>query len=223
MPHLLPAAIGVLVIPGLAAPLPAASALAAPVITATVSAAPVITDVLHDSSASPEGRWPLQPQPDVVTPFDPPADPWGAGHRGVDLAGHPGQVVGAALPGTVAFAGSIAGKPVVTVTHGARRTTYEPVVATVSRGDVVAAGDPIGRLAVLHGHCLPAACLHWGLLRGDTYLDPLLLVGGGPVRLLPLWRDDPAPTSTGSWRPPLALWRPPEPLALGRPPIDALP
>ena len=37
-------------------------------------------------------------------------------------------------------------------------------------------------------HCLPRACLHWGWLRGETYLDPLRLVGGGPVRLLPLWR-----------------------------------
>jgi hypothetical protein len=28
-------------------------------------------------------------------------------------------------------------------------------------------------------------CLHWGLLRGATYLNPLTLVGAGPIRLLP--------------------------------------
>ena len=185
----------------LAMPLLAAPALPSPVLAAPGSA--------HLSAMASEGVWPLDPQPEVVATFDPPADPWAAGHRGVDLAGHPGQVVRAALPGTVAFAGSIAGKPVVSVDHGARRTTYEPVVPTVSAGDAVAAGDPLGRLGVLHGHCLPAACLHWGLRRGDTYLDPLSLVGGGPVRLLPLWRDEPVTTARHAWRPPLALWRPP--------------
>lgn len=34
-------------------------------------------------------------------------------------------------------------------------------------------------------HCFPRACLHWGWLRGETYLDPLELVGAGPVRLVP--------------------------------------
>ena len=51
----------------------------------------------------------------------------------------------AALAGTVGFVGSIGGKPVVTVIHGGRRTTYEPVVATVERGEAVAAGEAIGR------------------------------------------------------------------------------
>jgi hypothetical protein len=30
-----------------------------------------------------------------------------------------------------------------------------------------------------------AACLHWGLRSGALYLDPLILLGLGPVRLLP--------------------------------------
>ena len=30
-----------------------------------------------------------------------------------------------------------------------------------------------------------------------TYLDPLRLVGLGPVRLLPLWRAEPVPLATG--------------------------
>jgi hypothetical protein len=41
-----------------------------------------------------------------------------------------------------------------------------------------------------------------------TYLDPLSLVGGGPVRLLPLWRDDPV-TVRLPWSPPLSRWRRP--------------
>jgi hypothetical protein len=43
----------------------------------------------------------------------------------------------------------------------------------------------LGELELLGSHCLPRACLHWGLVRGETYLDPLTLVGRGPVRLVP--------------------------------------
>ena len=109
----------------------------------------------------------------------------------MDLLGSPGQQVHAALPGRVSFAGMLAGRGVVVVDHGDTRTTYEPVAAGVAVGDGVAAGEPIGRLEVAGSHCFPRACLHWGWLRGETYLDPLDLVGGGPVRLLPLWRDEP--------------------------------
>lgn len=140
----------------------------------------------------PVGVWPLQPEPEVVVRFDPPDRPWGEGHRGVDLAGRPGQVVRAALPGRVVFAGRIAGRGVVAVGHGSTRTTYEPVAATVRVGDEVPAGGSIGTLELVGSHCFPRACLHWGWLRGEVYLDPLRLVGAGPVRLLPWWRALPA-------------------------------
>jgi murein DD-endopeptidase MepM/ murein hydrolase activator NlpD len=144
------------------------------------------------AETDPVGVWPLRPEPEVVAGFDPPDSPWGSGHRGVDLLGTAGQVVRAALPGRVSFAGALAGRGVVVVDHGGTRTTYEPVDANVSLGDPVAAGDPIGRLALPGSHCLPRACLHWGWIEGaETYLDPLRLVGAGPVRLLPLWRAEP--------------------------------
>ena len=157
-----------------------------------------------------QGVWPLDPEPAVVAHFAPPEQAWGAGHRGVDLAGTAGQVVRSALDGTVAYVGTIAGKPVVTVRHGARRTTYEPVASTVHAGDRVAAGDPVGRLVLTSSHCFPAACLHWGLRRGEDYLDPLTLVGGGPVRLLPLWRETPTEHDAAGdpWVPALEAWHP---------------
>jgi murein DD-endopeptidase MepM/ murein hydrolase activator NlpD len=155
-----------------------------------------------------DGGWPLAPEPEVVRGFEPPPHPYASGHRGVDLAGAPGQAVRAALPGTVGFAGSIGGKPVVTVVHGGRRTTYEPVVASVERGQEVAAGDVLGHLVVTDGHCFPAACLHWGLIEGEDYLDPLALIGTGPVRLLPLWEDEPV-VRHPPWSPPLERWRRP--------------
>jgi murein DD-endopeptidase MepM/ murein hydrolase activator NlpD len=132
-------------------------------------------------------QWPLRPAPDrVVRDFDPPAQPWLAGNRGIDLAGHPGERVRAAGAGVVSFAGVIAGIGVVSVTSGPLRTTYEPLRVTVHRGDAVAAGTVLGRLTLAGSHCLPAACLHWGLLRGQDYLDPLALLGLEQVRLLPL-------------------------------------
>ena len=145
---------------------------------------------------APVGVWPLQPTPQVVQAFDPPHSTWGSGHRGVDLAGTIGQVVHTSLPGRVTFAARLAGRGVVVVDHGSTRTTYEPVVASVRVGDVLARGQPIGTLGLAGSHCFPRACLHWGWRRGDTYLDPLLLVGGGRIVLLPLWQRSPVPRLT---------------------------
>src|SRR5581483_9457857 len=129
-------------------------------------------------SPLPGWEWPMRPTPDrVVRGFDPPAQPWLPGHRGVDLAGRSGEAVHAAGAGVVTFAGRIAGVGVISVTSGVLRTTYQPLRPTVRRGQSVDAGAVIGRLTLAGSHCLPAACLHWGLLRGADYLDPLALLG----------------------------------------------
>lgn len=142
-------------------------------------------------SATTVGVWPLQPRPPVARGLDLPTDPWGAGHRGVDLVGRPGQPVRAALAGTVTWSGVLAGRGVVVVDHGTTRTTYQPVEDRAPVGATVGAGARIGRLGTIGSHCAPRWCLHWGWLRGEVYLDPLQLVGLGPVRLLPLWRSSP--------------------------------
>jgi murein DD-endopeptidase MepM/ murein hydrolase activator NlpD len=157
------------------------------------------------ADADPVGVWPLQPEPEVVRGFAPPAVVWGSGHRGVDLLGSPGQAVHAALAGTVSFAGRLAGRGVVVVDHGATRTTYEPVTASVDRGATVGRGAEIGSLETAGSHCAPQTCLHWGWKRGEEYLDPLDLVGDGAVRLLPLWRDVPVPLVARPFVPPVPL------------------
>lgn len=123
----------------------------------------------------------------VTRPFDPPPEPFGAGHRGVDLAGVPGSPVLAAGDGVVVFGGMVAGRPVVSIDHAnGLRTTYEPVEPSVGAGQRVARGSPVGMLEAGHAGCPVDACVHWGLRRGETYLDPLTLLRPPRIRLLPI-------------------------------------
>jgi murein DD-endopeptidase MepM/ murein hydrolase activator NlpD len=128
---------------------------------------------------SPAG-WPLSGSPVVQRGFDPPAVTWGPGHRGIDLVAQPGDAVLAAANGRVAFVGSIAGKPVISLDHGPVRTTYEPVISTLHVGERVVLGQVIGQIG-RGGHC--QSCLHWGLREGKRYLNPLLLLGSGSGQL----------------------------------------
>ena len=129
--------------------------------------------------------WPLAGAHAVSRAFDPPETPYGRGHRGADLPGDVGVPVRAAGAGRISYAGLLAGRGVVVVVHGELRTTYEPVTAAVRVGQQVSAGQLIGHLDAGHAGCRPA-CLHWGLLRGAVYLDPVRLVSRGPSVLLPV-------------------------------------
>ncbi len=138
--------------------------------------------------------WPVGDRPAVLRGWDPPENPYGPGHRGVDLAAPAGAPVRAVAAGTVSFAGRVAGRGVVSVELAATgdpplRTTYEPVAVSVKKGDEVAAGEVLGTVEPAGSHC--TGCLHWGLLRGDVYLNPLSvlppwLLDGGPSVLLPV-------------------------------------
>ncbi|WP_059011688.1 hypothetical protein [Streptomyces specialis] len=118
-------------------------------------------------------------RPLVARGWDPPPAPWSAGHRGVDLTTAAGAP--AAAPG---------------------RRTLEPVRAAVAEGAEVAAGEVIGSVAAGGPFHCDGPCLHWGLLRGETYVDPLSqlppgLLGRGPSRLLPT-EGVPVPSGAGS-------------------------
>lgn len=164
--------------------------MAGAVLAAAITAVPIAASrplTGHD--------WPLRPQPEVVNRYAAAPQPWAAGHRGVDLATTAGATVHASGAGVVTFAGPVAGRTVVTLTHpDGRRTTYEPLAEALPQGSTVQRGDPIGTVAAAGSHCAPAACLHWGLVLGEqggfrVYGDPLLLLGLLPrVVLLPLGR-----------------------------------
>lgn len=146
----------------------------------------------EDARVRPRWRWPLAPRPDLLRRFVAPLGPYGPGHRGIDLRAGPGSRVLAVADGVVTHAGRVAGRGTVTVLHaGGLSSTYEPVDPRVAVGERVSAGDVVGVLApggaqAAAGHCGPFECLHLGARRGAGYVDPLLLLLGGRVRLLPL-------------------------------------
>lgn len=131
----------------------------------------------------------------VLRGFDPPGQPWLAGNRGVDLAATTGEPVVAAADGVVLYAGLLAGRGVISISHGDIRTTYEPVDPVVARNASVRRGEVIAHVSGVADGCgPPGGCLHWGAIRGGGYLDPLALVAAPRVRLLPVWTDG-LPTS----------------------------
>ncbi|KUM68016.1 M23 family metallopeptidase [Streptomyces curacoi] len=166
----------------------------APRLTPTAMSAP--SAPAPDPAVPAIGRaWPVGVRPPILRGWEPPATPYARGHRGVDLAAPPGTPVRAVAAGRVSFAGRVAGKGVVSVELTGTgdpplRTTYEPVRASVRKGDEVAAGEVVGTVESTGAHCT-AACVHWGLRRGETYMDPLSLLPPwllhrGPSRLLPV-------------------------------------
>lgn len=147
--------------------------------------------VAAPAGAAPAYAWPLAPRPPVTRGFDPPAQHWQSGHRGVDLGAAEGAAVRAAGTGTVRFAGEVAGRGTVTVVHPSGiATTYEPLDPVVQTGQTVQRGQLLGHLVPGHPGCNAGTCLHWGARRGaghdPRYLNPLALVGAVRVRLKPL-------------------------------------
>ena len=113
----------------------------------------------------------------LVHDFVAPSRRWGAGHRGVDLSAAPASVVLAPRAGTVSFVGVVVDRPLMVLTHDdGLRSTLEPVTTELAVGDRVLRGSPVAALAPApSSHCAPQWCLHWGVRRGDEYLDPLAL------------------------------------------------
>lgn len=136
--------------------------------------------------------WPLAGRTRVVNAFTPPAKPWLSGHRGVDLEASQGAAVLAPINGVVTFSGPVVDREVLTIAvAGGLRLSFEPVVSTLNAGDAVVRGQEIGQVKGTT-HCRdPAAgsgsCLHWGVRRGEDYLDPLqFILDLRPSILLPL-------------------------------------
>lgn len=138
----------------------------------------------HPGAAPPNWRLPLA-QSELIRPFTPPTRRYGRGHRGVDLAAAIGTAVSAPSEATITFAGQVNKVPTVVLAHdGGYRSTYQAVTSPLKVGAKVAAGEIFGKVSAA-GHLAGVPCLHWGLLWGEHYLDPLSLLPHLRTHLLP--------------------------------------
>ena len=142
-------------------------------------------------AAVPSGTWPWPVTGPVIRGFDPPTSPFGAGHRGIDVAVPFGTPIVAPEAGTVSFAGRVGGELFVTIDHGGGlASTYSWLSAIgVRKGDVVALGQAIGSTGTGHpGSTVPH--LHLGVKLDGAYLNPLEVLAPlgvqDLIRLVPL-------------------------------------
>ncbi len=163
----------------------------------------------------------------VTQPFRAPVSRFGPGHLGVDFAAPPGTAVRAAGAGTVAFAGVVAGAMHVVISHpgelrrgevlrgevlrgevlrgevlrGGLRTSYSFLASIrVHRGEEVSRGEVLGTTGG-GGEHHDGSVVHIGLRVGETYVDPMRLLGppdlAAVVHLAPLGPDRPGMREVG--------------------------
>lgn len=157
----------------------------------------VVTHAAAPVRAQPAGGPALRPGASHAVPlygallrvYDAPDDPYAAGHRGVDVGAAAGSAVRASAPGTVSFAGSVAGNRTVSVDHpDGVRTTYSYLASALVRaGDAVERGRAVGTVGAGHPGSGLGPHVHLSARRGGVYFDPLeLYVGSGYADLLSL-------------------------------------
>lgn len=118
----------------------------------------------------------------VVATWEASANPYGPGHRGVDLAVAVGDPVAAMAGGVVGFAGVVVGRAWVSIDHpdGLRTTVGPLAVVAVSAGDPVRQGQVVGTAAATahaDARVLRTGRLHVSARVAGTYVDPVPLVG----------------------------------------------
>jgi murein DD-endopeptidase MepM/ murein hydrolase activator NlpD len=136
--------------------------------------------------STPTWRWPLPAPHAVARQYIAPANPYGQGHRGIDLSaagrGESEEVVTSPASGIVHYVGFVVDRPVVSIDHGSGvLSSFEPVASTLEKGQRVNAGQSIGTLQP--GHCT-VPCLHLGARVNGEYVSPLLFLGGIPRAVL---------------------------------------
>ncbi|GLI28670.1 hypothetical protein ARHIZOSPH14_29120 [Agromyces rhizosphaerae] len=167
----------------MAFPAAIASASAAPASADPATAPPSVANVSEAPGRA--WRWPVGAPIAVLAGYRAGDTVYSAGHRGIDLAAAEDDPVLAPADGTVAFAGWVGDRTLVTIDHGGGVvSTLEPVRASVAVGEAVAAGEVVGERST-GGHC--ADCLHLGARVDGRYVSPLVFLGGVPrAVLLPL-------------------------------------
>lgn len=128
--------------------------------------------------------WPITPVR-IVRGYDPPAEDWLAGHRGIDLRSMADQQVRAPFDGVVRFAGTVADRGVISLSRSDGLTvTIEPVEALVDTGTAVVRGEVVAVVGQ-GGHC-STKCIHIGVVVAGEYRSPFEVFALPRARLKPL-------------------------------------
>ncbi|MFT8787479.1 MAG: hypothetical protein ABF806_02850 [Bifidobacterium psychraerophilum] len=126
--------------------------------------------------------WPVK-HPKMLRAFDPPEQPWLAGHRGVDLGIEMGEQLFAPASGTIAFSGKVAGKDVVTLLCEPWLLSFEPAVSDLAVGSAVERSTGFAVAVGSSDHC-GDECLHWGVRdAAGNYRNPESLAGSSRIVL----------------------------------------
>ncbi len=130
--------------------------------------------------------WPVPAPWRMERAYEPPATPYGVGHRGIDLVAAQGTPVYAPAAGVVLFAGTVVDRDVVSIDHGnAVTSSFEPVTPAVVTGAVVKAGQIIGHIGE-GTHC---ECLHLGARINGNYVSPLAFLSAIDRAVLLPWQQ----------------------------------
>ena len=150
-----------------------------------------VISVALSAPASASGTWTWPVSGPVIRGFDPPGSPYGAGHRGIDIAAPDATLVQAPAAGVVTFAGNVGGRLFVTIDHGGGLLSTCSFLSSllVHKGEVVVQGQDIARSGTGHvGDSTPN--VHLGVRLAGEYVDPMTYLGAASIvdliRLAPI-------------------------------------
>lgn len=130
--------------------------------------------------------WPVLGNHTISRGYEAPSVFYGAGHRGIDLFAEVGEAVLAPADGVVHFVGKVVDRDLISLDLDDTLATFEPVVSTLTEGEIVSRGQVIGTVSTstdINYHC---SCLHMGARQGKEYLSPLAMLASiAPAVLLP--------------------------------------
>ena len=120
------------------------------------------------------GLWTWPVAGPILRAFDPPDNPYGSGHRGIDIGTAVGTAITAPATGVVSFAGKVGGQLFLTIAHGGalQSTASWLTDVLVHKGDAVTQGQVVAHTG--WGHAAdPSPHLHFSVRLAGVYVDPL--------------------------------------------------